>query len=137
MRFLWMLAFALCLSDARADYCQCEVFASSPLSASHRLGPFSLVQFKTSYFGKWDASSVKSCRDECVTEAQRGYDANELRQRLTPIAQELIATGDVGINCTGPTDLKFPVKVRARMGEKVLGIAHETMVFLHLEQRCL
>jgi hypothetical protein len=123
-------------SQVLADYCQCEVFAVAPLSVSKKVGSYSVGEFKTSYFGKYDAEAQKSCRSECQKESMREYDANFLREKLTPWMTQLIAGGAAGYNCTGLTDYKIPVRVSAKIGDYSLGLVHQSMVFLHYNRSC-
>ncbi|MFP5458769.1 MAG: hypothetical protein ACLGG7_08555 [Bacteriovoracia bacterium] len=133
---LWIVLFLLVCAPAYADYCQCEVFATSPLSVSNDVDPYPVGEIRGSYFGKFDAESQRTCRQECQTEAMREYDAAYLREKLTPWVRELVSNGVAGYNCTGSTDFKIPVRVRARIGKFSLGLAHESMVFLSYNRSC-
>ncbi|MBY0516754.1 MAG: hypothetical protein K2P81_07595 [Bacteriovoracaceae bacterium] len=135
MRYLSVLLLMFSL-NSWANYCRCEVFAIAPLASSSNLGPFPLGEFKTSYYGSLDAESQTACRAECQQVAMKDYDAKFLRELLDPIAQSLILDKRVGYNCTGLTDFKFPIRVRARIGDTSLGLAHQSMLFLHHKKNC-
>ncbi len=133
----WLLLLTLMAAvPAWATTCNCEVFAVAPLTASRQVDPFPLGQYKTNYYGDYKVESQASCRKDCRVTAMNDYDANYLREQLVPLTDLLVANSVAGYNCTGLTDFKIPVRVRARMGKVSLGLAYETMVFIHRKRSC-
>ncbi len=133
----WLLLSTLLTAvPAWATTCNCEVFAVTPLTASRQVDPFPLGKFKTNYYGDYKPESLNSCRKDCRLRAMEDYDGNALQEQLLPWTDSLVANRLAGYNCTGPTDFKIPVRVRALMGKVSLGLTHETMVFIHRERSC-
>lgn len=133
----WLLClFLFSVYQARATTCNCEVFAVAPFSAARKIEALPIGQFKTNYYGDYKIESQTSCRRDCRVSAMNDYDADTLREQLVPWSDQLVDTKRAGYNCTGPTDFKIPVRVRARMGKVSLGLAHETVVFIHRERSC-
>lgn len=133
----WLLFLTMfTVLPAWATTCNCEVFAVAPLTASQQVDPFPIGKYKTNYYGDYKAESLTACRKDCRLRAMEDYDANTLEERLAPWTDRLVANGLAGYNCTGPTDFKIPVRVRALMGKVSLGLTHETMVFIHRERSC-
>jgi hypothetical protein len=133
----WLLLLnLLAVVPAWATTCNCEVFAVAPLAATRRIEVFQLGEFKTNYYGDYLTESQDSCRKDCRVSAMSNYDASYLREKLAPWTDQLVSAGQLGRNCTGPTDIKIPVRVRARIGSVSLGLAHETMVFIHRDRAC-
>ncbi len=51
-------------------------------------------------------------------------------------SKKLIAEKLHGKHCTGPTDIKVPVRAKATLGDYSLGLAHQSIVFIHLDLAC-
>jgi len=107
-----------------------------PLTGSQSIGPLAVGDFKTSYYGNLALDSQNACRKECRLGAMEDYSPSVLREQLLPWTDQLVANKLAGYNCTGPTDFKIPVRVRANIGTVSLGWAHETMVFIHRQRSC-
>ncbi len=136
MKWFFLLTL-FAVAPAGATTCNCEIFAVSPLTASRSTDTLTVGKFTTNYYGDYKLESQDSCRKDCRLKAMSDYHATALREQLLPWTDRLVANGLAGYNCTGPTDFKIPVRVRARMGKVSLGLAHETMVFVHRERSCL
>ena len=137
MKCLFLLLTLVFVTPALASDCRCEVFAVAPLTGDSGQARISLMDFKASYYGDTTLDSQRACRDECRKSAMSDYVPDVLRARLLPWLDQKVERREVGRNCTGPTDFKIPVRVRARIGDFSLGLAHQTMVFLHREKSCL
>ncbi len=136
MKF-FILLILIGFQHAQANDCFCEVEAFQPLTVSAKAGVFPISKYKLSYYGAIDEKSQRDCRRECQTTAMKDYDAETLRNQLTPWIEQLQAGGMAGTSCSGPVDFKIPVRVKARIGDYSLGYAHRTMVFIHHEKSCI
>lgn len=136
MKTLSIIVMLFLSTVVQAGYCECELYAVSPMTASQKVENHVVAQFRGKYYGDFDASSVKECRNDCAHITQTEYDDETLKEKLLPWVNELIEYGLAGYNCTGPTTFKVPVRVRASLGERRLGISRESMVFLHREKSC-
>lgn len=128
-----MLAFFLMSNTAWATTCFCDVFAVHPLRASRETDDVNLGTLRASYYGDLKAESIKDCRKECRLLVM-GDERAELEAKLITWTNQLARTELQGDNCTGLTDSKIPVRVRARIGDANLGLAHQTIFFLHRKQ---
>lgn len=131
----WILLLVLSAPAAMAVECRCDVFALPPLTASHNLPPHDLGGFS----GVEQATKMGDpalCRQDCRLGAMKEYEQAFLKERLRPWVDQLVADGSAGRNCTGPTTFKIPVRVRASLDARSVGIAHQDMVFLHQSYDC-
>lgn len=106
------------------------------MTSSQKIENHVVTQFRGKYYGEYAVGAVKECRSDCAYIAQRDYDEDRLKQLLLPWVSELVEYGQAGYNCTGPTTFKVPVRVRASLGNRRLGITRESMIFLHREKSC-
>ncbi len=136
MKWCWLL-LGLWIFPLYANDCRCEIFAITPVTGAKGENRISLSDYRASYYGDTTLESQKACRSECRKSAMNGHDADILRAKLAPWLEEKIENKEVGRNCTGPTDFKVPVRVRARIGNFSLGLAHQSIVFYHRERSCL
>lgn len=136
MKTLLVFTMLLLSGLAQANYCQCEMYSVAPMTASQKTEKHIVAEFRGKYYGNFDYGAVKECRNDCAYIAQRDYDDERVKELLLPWVNELIEYGLAGYNCTGPTTFKVPVRVRASLGSRTLGISRESMIFLHREKNC-
>jgi len=137
MRFFCALLLALTSVPAVALVdCACEVTALSPMRASQSVLPRQVGRFLGREFGEREVGAADVCLRECRRDALGKYPRALLEAELVPWAEELASEGAHGRICSGPTTFKIPVHVKAQLGDRPLGIAHRTVVFLHREQNC-
>jgi len=132
MRLLLLILLGFS-APAWATTCFCDVTAVHPMRASREAQDYSLGTLRASYYGDLKASSQKECRKECRLLVM-GEERAELEAKMITWTDSLARTELQGDNCTGLTDSKIPVRVRARIGDANLGIAHQTIFFLHRKQ---
>lgn len=133
---IFLMSLFLLSGLARANYCSCEIYAVSPMRDSRRIEDYTVANLRGKFYGNYDLNAVRDCRNDCAILAQEQYDETTLKDKLLPWADELVAYGLSGYNCTGPTTFKIPVRVRASLGERRLGIARQSVIFLHRERSC-
>ena len=121
---------------AEANYCMCQVVAVAPMEGSHKVENHIVAEFEGKFYGNYDYGAVRNCRSDCAIIGQRRYDEETLKDKLLPWVDELVAYGFNGYNCTGPTTFKVPVRIRASLGRRTLGIARQQMIFIHRERSC-
>lgn len=116
------------------DYCYCNLYALRPLAGSRQTDPLKLTQVKLDYFEDYSADSQTQCVQSCQIKA-----AQEIRLYKEDIeiwTKNLIVNDLHGKHCTGPTDVKVPVRAKASLGNYSIGLAHESMVFIHHPHAC-
>lgn len=136
MKGLILTASLLIASPVWAFYCNCEVYAVSPLTSSEKSETHTIAEVKGRFYGLSDITAVRECRQDCALNAQADFDEDTLKTKLTPWVDELVDYKLAGFNCTGPTSFKVPVRVRAKLGERTLGIAREQIIFIHRNRSC-
>mgnify|MGYP003390277214 CR=1 FL=1 len=135
MKWLWLLSLSFSVS-AWASYCQCELYAVHPISASNKTEIHTIDRMQGKYYGIVNAATARECRQDCAALTQQEYTEEVLQEKLTPWVDELVNSGLAGYNCTGPTSFKVPVRVRATLQSRSLGIARQSMVFIHRNRSC-
>jgi hypothetical protein len=119
-----------------ALHCDCHVLAFAPLSGKHKFPPLTLKKLKLDSYDDYSASSLISCRNSCSQVLEKQMNVENLNALLSAYTQNLIETNTLGYNCTGLTTVKFPVRVKAKLGNLSLGnVADEIHVINH-EQIC-
>lgn len=134
---LFFLTFLALGTSAHALVdCSCEVRALAPMRASQAVLPHRVGEFPGRQFGTREASAPATCLKECRRDALARFPRAALEAELTPWVDEVAANGGQGRICSGPTTFKVPVQVKAHLGDQALGVAHQTVVFLHREFDC-
>lgn len=132
-----MLVFLLLLPlSAFAIHCDCAVKIYSPTTGSHQQ-PYTV--FKTYAANEFSSYQVKNqwqCRKSCEEKFQNDLPSDRLSAVLILYTQKLIEERTLGYNCTGLTTLKFPVRVRARLGKLALGNVVDIIQVINHEQVC-
>jgi hypothetical protein len=136
MRSLFVLMTLFLSWQVYAIPCDCEVRVHSPLTGSHQISPFVLKTYQLEEFSSYAAKNVHQCRQSCLAEFQMDMPSDRLSALLITYGQDLIGKKLLGYNCTGLTTLKFPVRVRARLGTKGLGNLVDLIQVINHEQIC-
>ena len=128
--FLMLISFSV-LAD---DYCYCNLYAVKPLAAAREVEDLKLTQVRLDYFENYSEDSrlqcVESCRMRAAQEVRLFHEDIELWSKK-------LIVGNLHVkHCTGPTDVKVPVRAKATLGDYSLGLAHQGIVFIHLDQAC-
>jgi hypothetical protein len=134
MRYLTVLLLVLWAGTASAEFCYCDTTAMAPLASSPKIASLKLSRTKMSYYTDYKPETQVSCLNEC--RAKISGSLNSYKEEIYHWTTRLMLTKEAGISCTSQTDFKIPVKVRASLGEYSIGLAHQTIVFIHNKQRC-
>lgn len=135
LKALWALIGFWSLA-AFAIPCDCEVRVHTPLTASHQLEPVIIKTYTLEEYSTYARRNINQCRQTCLEEFQKDMPADRLSALLITYGQELIGKKQVGFNCTGLTTLKFPVRVRARLGSQGLGNVADLVQVVSHEEVC-
>ena len=106
---------------ALAIPCDCAVKIYSPTTGSHQQPYTVFKNYAANEFSSYQVKNQWQCRKNCEEKFQDDLPSNRLSAVLILYTQKLIEEGTLGYNCTGLTTLKFPVRVRARLGKLALG----------------
>ncbi len=123
-------------NSAWAVDCDCSVVAYSPLTASHLLPTVTLRRFELEGYDNRSISSQLGCRKSCLKSFEKEMNHRSLNSLLVAHTQNLIESKVVGFNCTGLTTLKFPVRVKAKLGNLGLGHVADVIHVVNHEQIC-
>lgn len=136
-QLLGFIAIAMVMSNSSwAVDCDCSVVAFSPLTASHVLPSVTLRKFELESYDNRSIKSQLSCRKSCLKSFEKVMNHQSLNSLLVAHTQNLIENKLVGFNCTGLTTLKFPVRVKAKLGNFGLGHVADVIHVVNHEEIC-
>lgn len=121
---------------AFAIACDCEVRVFSPMTGSHQMSPNSFKTYELEEYSSYSLKNQKDCRRVCLEKFQEDMPARRLNALLVTYTQSLIDDRVLGHNCTGFTTLKFPVRVKAKLGPMGLGNVVDLIQVVNHEQLC-
>lgn len=136
MKLLWILLFSLMSVNAFAINCDCIVRVYSPMTGSHKMPSTELKTYELEEFSTYSINNQKLCRLSCLEAFADDMPQERLNALLLSYSQSLITEGALGYNCTGLTVLKYPVRVKARLGNLGLGNVVDTVQVIAHEEAC-
>jgi hypothetical protein len=116
--------------------CDCEVRAQSPITGSYRMPSKLLKKYELEEFSSLNQKNIQSCRELCLSEFHEDMPADRLKALLVTYSMELIEEKKLGYNCTGLTTLKYPIRVKARLGKYNLGNVADILQVVNHEEVC-
>ncbi|HXH29936.1 MAG TPA: hypothetical protein VNJ01_03920 [Bacteriovoracaceae bacterium] len=136
MRYLLALFIILFSAQAFAVGCDCEVWVYTPMTGSQKIDPMNLRTFTLEEFSSNSHRNQLQCRQLCHQRYLDDMSSSRLRALLIIYGQTLIQQQKLGYNCTGLTTLKFPVRVKARLGAMGLGNVTDIIEVVNHEEVC-
>lgn len=124
----------LSLSAVADDYCYCNLYAVRPLASARSVEDLKLTQVRLDYFENYSEDSRLQCVESCRMKAAQ--EIRLFREDIELWSKKLVIEKSHGKHCTGPTDFKVPVRAKATLGDYSLGLAHQSFVFIHLDDAC-
>lgn len=134
--FTILFGFTTMAASAVTVECDCEVQVYSPMTGSHQMSVNTLKVYTLESFSSYSLKNQKKCRLSCEERFMEDMPTQRLNALLATYAQGLITEGAVGYNCTGLTTLKFPVRVKASMGQLGLGNVVDVVQVINHEEIC-
>lgn len=134
--FTLMLALIALSASGATIECDCEVQVYSPMTGSHRMSLNTFKTYTLESFSSYSLKNQKKCRLSCEEKFLEDMPTQRLNALLATYAQGLITEGAVGYNCTGLTTFKFPVRVKASMGQLGLGNVVDVVQVINHEEIC-
>src|SRR5690606_21764493 len=131
-----ILLFSLLSVNAFAINCDCIVRVYSPTTGSHKLPSTDLKVYELEEFSSYSINNQKLCRLSCQKAFQEDMPQERLNALLLSYSQSLSTDGAIGYSCTGLTVLKYPVRVKARLGNLGLGNVSDTVQVVAHEEAC-
>lgn len=122
--------------DAFAIECDCEVRVYSPLNGSHKMNPISLKTYTLEEFSSYSVKNQNHCQTSCLKKFEDDMPTERLNALLVTLGQNLINERALGFNCTGLTTIRFPVRVKARLGLMGLGNVSDLVQVVNHEEVC-
>jgi hypothetical protein len=116
--------------------CDCEIRIFSPLTGPQTLPSWTLNVFKLEEYSSFSSKNLKICRDSCLKKFQSEVLNNEIYIQLLSYSEDLIKKRLIGFNCTGVTTLKFPVRVKASLGNLGIGNVADFIQVINLQEVC-
>ena len=116
--------------------CDCEVRVFSPLTGSHSMSPLVIKTFDLEDFRSYAPRNIIQCRSSCLAEFHKEMPSSKLNALLVVHSMQLIDQKVLGFNCNGLTNLKYPVRVKARLAENGLGNVADIVQVVSHEEVC-
>lgn len=116
--------------------CDCDVRIFSPMTGLYQSPPMNLKTYKLKEFSNYSIKNQNICRNECLEEFEKDMSSDRLKALLLTYSQDMIQQQVLGYNCTGLTTLKYPVRVKARLGEVGLGNVVDIIQVVTHEEAC-
>lgn len=136
MKLLWTIFITLLSVNAFAINCDCIVRIYSPMTGSHKIQPNDFKTYELEEFSSYSVNNQRLCRLSCQEAFAEDMPQERLNALLLSYSQSLINEGVLGYNCTGLTVLKYPVRVKARLGRMGLGNVADTVQVVAHEEAC-
>lgn len=132
----WSLLLLFVSMKAFAIGCDCEVWVSPPMTGSYQMRANNLKTYELEEYSSYSAKNQNACRNQCIKEFEKDMPVDRLNALLITYGQSLIQEGALGYNCTGLTTLKFPVRVKASLGQTGLGNVVDIVQVVTHEELC-
>ena len=136
MKLISILFLTLFSMQVFAIGCDCEVRVYSPTTGSYQMQPNNFRTYQLEEYSTYSKKNQRECREACIKKFEEDMPASRLNALLITYAQSLIQEGQLGYNCTGLTTLKFPVRVKARLGNLGLGNIADLVQVVSHEEAC-
>lgn len=136
MRPIFFFLLFLWSSTVFAVSCDCEVMVYAPMTGSHSLSPNRLKTYELEEFSSYSRKNQLECRQLCAEAFQKDMPTSRLTALLLTYSERLIENKLLGHNCTGLTTLKYPVRVKAVLGQVGIGNVADFIHVVNHEQRC-
>lgn len=136
MRKFFFILINLWSFAAFAIHCDCEVRVFSPMTGSNKMKPVVIEKYELEEFSNYAIPNVRRCRRSCLEAYQNDMPIEHLRSLLITHSIQLIEQKAVGYNCTGLTTLRYPVRVKAKLGEAGLGNVSDIIEVVTHEEVC-
>lgn len=133
---LILLSLLIFTAEAFAIGCDCEVRVSPPTTASHELASTNLKTYELEEYSSYSVKNQNSCRNKCLKEFEKDMPTERLNALLLTYGETLIQERALGHNCTGLTTVKFPVRVKAKLGQLGLGNVVDIVQVVTHEEQC-
>lgn len=116
--------------------CDCEVRVYGPMTGSEKMESYQLKLYELDDYSTYSIKNQRACRSLCEKEFEENMPVAKLKEELLKYTETLIQERSVGYNCTGLTTLKYPVRVKASLGEMGLGNVSDTIQVINYEKPC-
>ncbi len=116
--------------------CDCEVRVFSPTTGSYQMDSTPLKVYNLETYDSYRVKNQISCRDTCLKTFEEDLPVERMTALLTIHSARLIREGVLGYNCTGLTTLKYPVRVKANLGNLNLGNVSDQVYVVNHEEPC-
>ena len=136
LRLLALLTILLVPIKTMALDCDCEVMVFAPISATWQNHPNQLKAYPLEGFSSYSVKNQIACRESCLKEFEQDMHRQRLSALLVGYSEELFNNGLLGFNCTGETLIKYPVRVRAVLGNKGLGNVADFVQPVTIDKDC-
>lgn len=136
MKLFLVLVLSSLAFNAFALNCDCEVIVFSPNTGSLQMSPNYLKKYELDDFSNYSRKSQNDCRSQCLEKYEKDMPTERIEALLMKYSENLIEEGALGYNCTGLTTLKYPVRVKARLGKLGLGNVSDNMHVINYEVPC-
>ena len=133
---LVMALFVFWTMNAFAMKCDCEVRVFSPMTGSYQMDSTPLKVYTLETYDSYRVKNQLRCRDLCLRTFEEDLPTERMTALLLLHSARIIREGLMGYNCTGLTNLKYPVRVKASLGKLNLGNVADQVYSVNHEEQC-
>jgi hypothetical protein len=136
MRFLVLIVIILWSPQIFAIHCDCEVYVLPPTSGPQSIPAKKLAVFEIHEFSSYSKKSQFLCRNLCGQEVEEKLSSSDLARQLKDYSASLVENKLIGYSCSGFTTLKYPIKVKAVLGNRGLGSVADFTQVVNYTHNC-
>lgn len=136
MKLIFTLFIGFLAFKASAVPCDCEVLVYPPTTGSYKMSPTVLKLYELEEYSNSSVRNQRECRKSCMKKFEEDMPTERMNALLLTYSQRLIEERVLGYNCTGLTTLKYPVRVKARLGQMGLGNVSDMVYVVNHEEPC-
>lgn len=136
MKLILTLFIGFLTVKAFAIPCDCEVRVHSPMTGSYQMKPSPFRVYTLEEYSTYSLRNQRDCRRSCAEKFQSDMPSDRLSALLLTYSQNLVDERAIGFNCTGLTTLKYPVRVKASLGNMGLGTVADFVHVVNHEELC-
>lgn len=106
------------------------------MTGPYKMEAYTLKVFELDDFSTYSIKNQRTCKKMCEKEFEESLPVAKLKAELLKFTETLIQERSVGYNCTGLTTLKYPVRVKASLGDMGLGNVADTIQVINYDKPC-
>ncbi len=116
--------------------CDCQLLFLPPLQGGLEQSLKLVKVFELEEYNRYSKINYKKCRSSCSKHFGSSFYGENLTQTLRDHSAQLISEGKLPFSCVGQTQLKFPIKLKAFLGDRNLGVVEDFIEVINYDKQC-